>query len=234
VSGARGPAARGAVFGLAAALSAVVAVPAAVRVAAGGAGTFTVWLGLAGGSALLVGPFVALAASLGGLERLVAPAVGVGLVTGPVALLGATLKTTTHHRPLGAATFGALALVLVLGGLLVAGRAFGALRARPSLARRAVVFVLGALSLASFGGVLAVALAEHQTRVHLIDGSYLLLAAVVALGGRRWLPSSASAGLAGWALWGILVLGSLWVAAGGAFDQLRAGAPVLAGPVGWL
>jgi hypothetical protein len=181
-----------------------------------------------------VGPAAALAASLGGLGRLAAPAVGIGVVTGPVALLGASLKSTTHHRPLGAATFGALALVMVLGGLLVASRAFGALRERPSVIGRAVVAVLVGVALVSLGGALAVALADPRTRVHVIDGLSLLAAASIALGVRKWLPTTPSARVAGWALWALLVLGSCWVATRGAFAELRERAPVLAGPVAWL
>ncbi len=234
MSDARGRGASGATFGLASVAAALVVVPATLRVAAAGAGVLPVWVGLAGGSALLVGPVVALAASLGGPGRLVAPGVGIGLSAAPVALLGAMLKATTHHRPLGAATFGVLALALVLAALFVAARAFSAFHARPTPGHRALVALLMVLALASFGGVLVVSLADPGLRAHVIDGSLLVVAAAAALGGQRWLPRVAWLGLAGWGLWGILVLGSAFLGRSGTFEQLRERAPVLAGPAAWL
>ncbi|MEB2324964.1 MAG: hypothetical protein OZ921_20790, partial [Sorangiineae bacterium] len=140
----------------------VAAVPAALRAGAG-VSPGSCWLVAAGGVALALGP---LTAALRVLRPWPARAAGVPLgllvALAPMMVLGKLLKTTTHHRPLGGATFAMLAVGLVLGGMAVAarlvawsrsdaGRARGL--ARLSLIALAVLSGLAALALgrAAFG-----------------------------------------------------------------------------------
>lgn len=108
---------QGLCFGaLGAALAAAVAVVRAQQ----GAGAFLI---LFGGAALFFGPALAF---LSAARPLTAPLravlVGLGLSAVPVAKLASLLKATTHHRPLGAVTFAAAALVLCFAAIAVSAR----------------------------------------------------------------------------------------------------------------
>ena len=113
----------------------VVALPAALRVTH--FTFFESWLAIAGLLALPIALFIAAARmarrSLGELLPESGPALLVGvavwaLLSFPVhAVLGLVLKATTHHRGLGGATFGALAL----GANLVTALWRGVFRCRP-------------------------------------------------------------------------------------------------------
>jgi hypothetical protein len=221
-----------AALGIGAILAVLVVVPAFVRLTASGIGGGTVFLSLAGGSALLLGPVLALlgrARAAGG--RLSFVLAGVALAAWPVARFGSVLHATTHHRPLGAATFAIGSIVVVLGCLLVAQRV--AALDRQGLGRIAAsgLFVAAAVST---GLVVFTALRAEALRSHLLDGA--LLAVGGGLGwvvlGRPVLARTASR--VGLVLWTTLVAGHLFAATRPAFDQVRDRAPVLAGPLGWL
>lgn len=221
-----------AALGIGALAGALVAVPAFARLAAAGAGGVAALLALAGGSALVLGPLLALfarARSQG--AGLSLPLAGLGLAAWPLARFGAFLEANTNHRPLGAATFAVGALCLVLGCQLVAFRVAGLAR---SGAGRVATSVLYAAALSSTAVVLVAALRVEGLRPHVVDA--VLLATGAALG---WIalgrpPLVRALSRAGVVLWTALVAGYLFGVTRPAFDQVRDGARVLSGPVGWL
>ena len=102
---------------------ALLALPVALRVGGPASLNFLVWLAATG----LLGLTVAFCA---GLLRMGRPLPGaVALVplavlfsAGPLAFLGSLIHATTHHRPLGAATFSVLAVALLLMSMAFAAR----------------------------------------------------------------------------------------------------------------
>jgi hypothetical protein len=156
--------------------------------------------------------------------------VGLGLAAFPVARFGAVLEASTHHRPLGAATFVIGSLGIVLGCLLVAGRV-AALDGRRG---PALLLALRAAAAASVGLVLVAALRADALRPHAIDG--LLLVGGGALG---WVALRRPAlarplARAGVVLWAALVAAHVFATTLPEFDQIRDRAPVLAGPAAWM
>jgi hypothetical protein len=209
-----------------------VAVPAIVRAAASDAAGGVAILALAGGSALLLGPALALlarAAAHG--ARLSYALAGLGLAAWPLARFGALLEANTNHRPLGAATFVLGALGLVLSCELVAWRVAGLGR---SGAGRVATPVLYAASLASTVLVLLAAFRMEGLRPHVLDAVLLVIGGAlgwVALGRAALARVAARVGVI---LWTTLVAGYLFGVTRPAFDQIRDQAPVLSGPAGWL
>lgn len=111
---------------------------------------FSSWLIAAASAALLLGP-ATLGISSEGAWRKPAfwLACGLGLSLGPLTVFGGLLKTATHHRPLGAATFAVIACALVVGSVLVCWRA-GVLVERAEATRgRLIRSVVGAVALLS-------------------------------------------------------------------------------------
>ncbi len=157
---------------------------------------------------------------------------GAALSALPLALCGGVLKSTTHHRPLGGATFAVASLCMLA---LCVGLAFRVLRPASSAADRSAwqsLFLLGCgLSLLS---VLVLG-ASRAARPDLVDCSALLGAAAVA--GRVKLPGR----LRRLALWPVL-LG--WLALVGSallapkspqlVRALNTQAPVCFAPLSWL
>jgi hypothetical protein len=217
------------------ALTAAVAALPDVRRVAEGVSPCVVWLGLTGGTALVLGPLLVLArAARTSAPFLRASLIGVALAAMPVMVLGEVLKVQTHHRPLGAATFGFLALALVAGSVLVALRllAWGA-GASERTQRLALRFlrVLAATSLTLV--VLRATAAEAYGR----DVLDVLRVVVLALLASRALDAPrvvALARRAGVAAWVVLVLVGLFSARGEVGAKIRERAPVLGGPAAWL
>ena len=188
---------------------------------------------LFGGAALIFGPVLAgLSAARPPSFGLRAVLLGLGLAALPLAKLAAMLKAVTHHRPLGAVTFAALALVLCGGAIVVAARLLtlggpsnGARALRVSLLLLAVLGPLllllrAAASPALRGGVVDVTLGL---------GSAVLLAIV------PW-PPAARRALDRFAppLWfGAVLIGvaSALVLGVGAAELAS---PALAAPITWL
>lgn len=208
--------------------AALLAVPAAVSVAIGRAARRG-WIELADGHG------GALAAGL---------AVWVALVTPVYVVLGTVLEATTHHRALGGATFGALAVFVALAAALAAWRtvAFAlALVARTPARRTGVVsaaLVLFALALATPAGRIIVstglglAALPAPARAAFIDASVALvaLAAAVLVDLRRIrLRVVATAGPAALVL--VVALGLCAVATSPALQQSLATHTALAGPM---
>lgn len=102
---------------------AIAALPAALRVSAHGVSLLAAWLALWGSAALMTAPA---AGALRIARPLPRPALGVlaGLLVAAPALIvfARIIKTSTHHRPLGAATFAVVAAAVVLGAVAVMAR----------------------------------------------------------------------------------------------------------------
>lgn len=200
----------------------VAAIPGALRSGVAFAGA---WLALWGSAALLMAP----AAAALRVARPLAPltlAVPAGLVfaAAPLIVFARVLKTATHHRPLGAATFAVIAALVALGAIAIAARWIVAARDK-SVVRSALY---GALALC---GALTAVLALPLVSV--AAGSVLdAVLAVVLAAAAAWLPG----GRAGRARIAGPVLLVLAVGAGFAArsDDVRRAtashAPVLAGP----
>ncbi len=128
---------------------ALLAIPIAIRLEAPLAHRLLVWLAALGLHGALLGLVVgSLRVARPLPSRTPALIAALGMAMGPLTVVAATLHRVTHHRPLGAATFGVVALGLMLGCLAISVRAITSLRSsRPS--RRLHGWVLLALGLAA-------------------------------------------------------------------------------------
>jgi hypothetical protein len=234
LSGTLGTGRSGAALGIGALAGALVSVPALLRLTAAGVDGVTSGLVLAGGSALLLGPLLVLLGSVRPGVALAFPLAGLGLAAWPLARFGQVLEATTHHRPLGAATFAIGALAVVLGCQLVAWRVRSLTR---DGAWRAPALVFFAAAVASSGAVLLTALRSDGTAVHVLDAVLLIVGAALgwwALLRPRVTTATAVPARAGVVFWAVLVAGYLWGVTRPAFDQVCEGARVLSGIAGWL
>jgi hypothetical protein len=215
--------------------AAVVALAAVRRVASGGTSAGFVWLGLAGNTALVLGPLLVLARATRRSTAAWRPAfVGVALAAVPVMALAEALKLHTHHRPLGAATFGVLALVLVLGSVVVTTRLFRFIGPPSSPARRTAARVLVALAALGLALVVLRSAASEAYGADVLDAARLLIVATLAdraLDSPRVVRLARRAGVPAWVL---LVLVGFFAARGQVRAEIHERAPVLGGPAAWL
>ena len=165
--------------------SVLAALPAFVRVAPGGHGLM-VGLALLGSSSLVVVPVSfwlrrALAAGLPGADR--ALLAGAALSALPLALFGGVLKSTTHHRPLGGATFAVAASCVLALCVGLSFRFLGGLRRGVPKSPWQNLFTLGC-GLSLLGTLLLGAAAG--SRPSLVD--FLALAGGVAVAGLLQIP----------------------------------------------
>jgi hypothetical protein len=233
------PAGSGAALGygalVATAGAALIAIPAALRAASGGAALPMAWLALWGGAALMLGPVAAALRAARPLSPFAwSLPLGVCLSLAPLMLLARVLKTATHHRPLGGATFAFVAAFVVVGAVALAARVIAWSRSRSGASAR-VPLVLGAGG-AALAVPLALPLLGAGARGGALDGALafavVLVAALVpelrALGRRA--PSL------GAAAWIVAVALGLGVGLGGAETRAAVAerAPVLLGLAGWL
>jgi hypothetical protein len=232
--GGRSPSA-GAALALGTVAAAVAALPDVRRVAAAGVSPGLAWLGLAGSTALVLGPLLVLVrAAATRLHDLSAALLGIGLAALPLAVLGQVLKAHTHHRPLGAATFGALALGVLAASLLVGLRLHSWAGERPSLGRRVLLRVAAAVALAGAAIVLMRSVASAGGHHHVIDVLRVLAATAIAWMGLNQPRVEMWARRAGAMMWVVLVIGGFVASAGPARAAIREHAPVLGGPAAWL
>lgn len=123
--------------------------------ALGAGGSGSVWLLGAASAALLLGP-ATLGVTTTSSSHKPGFWLGAGLVLTltPLTILGGLLKTSTHHRPLGAATFAVIACIFAVGCVAFCWRA-GTLAesSRPSRGRL-IRSVVGSAALLSGGWVL--------------------------------------------------------------------------------
>jgi hypothetical protein len=187
---------------------------------------------LAGGALLFGSLFAALASARPLPFALRAVLLGLGLAALPLAKLAALLKAVTHHRPLGAVTFAAVALALCLGAVVVAARVLAA-GAETSFARglrRSLV----ALALVGPALLIVQAAASPTLRGGVFDVALGL--GTGALLGLVPVPAGLLRFLELWAipLWLAVVLGG--IAAGFAFGVGSAAlaSPALAAPISWM
>jgi len=224
-----------ATLALGAVAAAVVALPAVRRVAAGSASAGFVWLALAGNTALVLGPLLVLARATRRSTAVWRPVfIGVALAAAPVMALGEELKLHTHHRPLGAATFGVLALALVLGSVVVTVRLFDFIGPPVRPARRIAARLLVTLAALGLGLVVLRAGASEAYGADVLDLARVLVVATLAdraLDSARVVTLARRAGVLSWVL---LVLVGFFAARGDVRAKIREHAPVLGGPAAWL
>jgi len=225
----------GAALALGAVAAAVAALPDVRRVAEAGVSPGVAWVGLAGSTALVLGPLLLLArAAASRLRGLTSVALGIGLSALPLAFLGQVLKVHTHHRPLGAATFGALALLLVLFSIALGARVLGWAREEPALARRLVVRFVALVAVLGSAVVVLRSLASASAHHDVIDVLRVLAASAIAWMGLNQPRVEMWARRAGALAWVALVVAGLVAARGPVHDAIRERAPVLGGPAAWL
>jgi hypothetical protein len=223
-----------AALGVGALAGAIVTVPALVRLLGAGIGAGSAALVLAGGSALVLGPLLVLVdRTRGGDARPSSVLAALGLAAWPLARFGSLLEQTTHHRPLGAATFALVALALVLGSLLVAHRV-SVLAASGSALGRGLTFAIYAAAAGSLALVLGAVLRADGARPHVLDGMFLVVGGALGWVALR-LPAVVHAlSRSGAPLWIALVAAHLFGVTRPSFEQIRDHAPVLSGPAGWI
>ncbi len=225
----------GAALALGAVASAIAVLPDVRRVAAGGLSPGLAWLALAGNTALLLGPLLLAARSLhGGARAVRAVLLGAALAAMPVAVLGQILKLETHHRPLGAATFGFLALGVVLGCILVTVRLLDWASRDAGWPRRIVARVLVLAAGISLGVPLLRAISADGYNHGVLDACRVFVMAALAYRALDVPRVRALAGRAGVLAWVLLVLVGFVAARGPLRAAVRERAPVLGGPVAWL
>lgn len=199
--------AEGALLG--SAIAALAAGIAVLRIGGGALG----WLALAGLGALALGPAIGALRALRPLPRL-AFAVPLGMLVAlpMLSLLGRVLKATTHHRPLGAATFAVLAAGVVLGCVALVGRLLAASAADAPGLRKLARATLIALAVACAGAGALLALPALSTgggvRAPVLEA--LLALALGAVAGLVTLPGSLGrvTRVLGPVLWMALVAGA--------------------------
>jgi hypothetical protein len=213
----------------------VSAVPAVPRLGGQSANTAFGLLALWGGTALVLGPALVLAAAARrDATGYRAPLLGLALSAGPLAVLAESLKHGTHHRPLGAATFAILALVTIAGAILVAWRLLRFAESRSSTLSRVVGGAMLLAASASVGLVLVRALGSPSLVPHVLDG--LRAVAAATLGHLLLhLPKVMSvARRVGVPLWVLVVVAGVVANRGATALAVRSAVPVLGGPLAWF
>jgi xanthine/uracil permease len=194
-----------------------------------------VWLALAGGTALVLGPVLALARVVPRDSSGVRGALlGIALAALPLALFAERLKLQTHHRPLGAATYGVIALGVLALCILVAVRLLDWVERDPTPLRRGLRVAALGLGLGGLGLTLLRALGAEGARSDVLDGLRVLAVGVLAY---LALDQPRVEGLlrrAGALLWVIVVAAGLAAHHGDVGMSVRAHARVLCGPIAWL
>ena len=222
-------------------LAAVVsALPALPRIVGAGGSAALGWLALTGGTALVLGPALAFARGVR-TERMGSRAalLGLALAAAPLSLLAEALKRSTHHRPLGAATYAVLALALVSGAVVVAWRLLRFSESGSPAARRVVFWLAAFAALGSVAFVLVRALGAPALVPHVLDGLRAFATATLCHLLLRLPRVTKVAERAGAPLWVATVVASLVVMGGlgGARPTaaaIHAAAPVLGGPLAWF
>lgn len=189
----------------------------------------------------LIAASVALAqgALLGSLPALRAPnlglralCVGLGLAAWPLSVLGRVLKTTTHHRPLGAVTFAFLAL-FVTGGLVALALRVVTRRTTSVGALFASRLLEGAALLALLGLLVRV-IRDPATQHGAVDVAFALgSAALLCLLPLPERLRTLAERVGPW-LWGVVVVVGVALAFGPARMVAAAASPALAAPLSWF
>ena len=224
----------GAALALGAVAAAVAALPDVKRVAEAGVSPGVAWVALAGSTALVLGPLLLFARAAASRLRGLAPVlIGIGLAAFPLAFLGQVLKVHTHHRPLGAATFGALALLIVVFFIAVGAR-LAAWAEEPVLARRLVLRFVTLIAMLGSAAIVLRSLASATAHHDVIDVFRVVAASAIAWMGLKQPRVEMWARRAGALAWVALVVAGLVASRGPVHDAIRERAPVLGGPAAWL
>jgi hypothetical protein len=213
--------------------AAIAAVPAALRVAAQGGSFGLGWLLLAGGSALVLAPAVALArAARPAPLTLLSTLAAASVLTAPLLLFARVLYDKTHHRPLGAATFAAAALVLLAIASFTSWRAFTWLTST-GVSARTLRLVLGGVSALAVVGSLALLSRAPAWRSSLLDAALALALAGAATA--LQLPAAWQGRLTRLAApaWALLVIAGVVLSRGSIGSLVGQAAPVLSPLNGW-
>jgi hypothetical protein len=135
-----------------------------------------VWLALSGSTAAVLGPLLASLRELRPVRRgLLAITLGIGLAAWPTAFLLSLLKSSTHHRPLGAVTFAFAAGFVLLAASAGALRLLTWLEGRAASGRERLAYTV--LTLCALSGPLVLLLrlgGSPHTRTLLFDASLAL------------------------------------------------------------
>lgn len=234
----RSPGARSGVLVLGLVCSLLAALPALARVWQLGNGVLAA-LALWGASSLVVVPVGSWLRGvrnngLGGTDR--ALLAGTALSALPLALFGGVLKSTTHHRPLGGATFAVAALCVLALCVGLSFRFLGGLSRDAAKSLWQNLFTLGcglSLACALLLGV------GRATRPSLVDFLALAVAASAVSTTKipSWLQRLSLPVAVAAAIW-VVLLGGAVVALQGApptlVRALTTWAPVLFAPLSWL
>lgn len=215
--------------------AALATLPAVSRVASGVEHPGLVWLGLAGGTAFVLGPALALAKAIPRLSTTARAALlGVTASAVPLAVLGSALKATTNHRPLGAATYGMLALGVIAFMVLAAFRSLTWVERDPTTFRRRIGAGAALLAVLGLAFVMFRSLGAESARLDLFDGLRVLAAGAVAWFVLDVPRVAAWARRAGAVLWVILAAAGFAASHGHIKAAIHERAPVLGGPLTWL
>lgn len=156
---------------------------------------------------------------------------GAALSALPLALFGGVLKSTTHHRPLGGATFAVAALCLLAICIGLGFRLWGGARAASKSPWQSLFILVSAASLA--GALLLGTAAAARPAVVDFVAAALASAAAAYLKIPAWLERVSAAVPFG--VWVALVLGALLsIQSPGLARSLTIEAPVSFAPLSWL
>jgi hypothetical protein len=191
------------------------------------------WLLLAGGSALVLGPVVALVRYTRPVPvALLATLTGAAAASIPLAVFARLLHKNTHHRPLGAATFAVIALALVVLASFAAWRAFARLQESGARPRRLLVSALGVTMLAA-AALLGLSGTAPEWRGSVMDGGVALALVATSVALRldtSWSDRLARLGIPAWTL---LVVIGVWLSRAQIGSLVGQAAPVLSPLNGW-
>jgi hypothetical protein len=218
-------------LGIATLGAAFAAVPAALRVQSPAISIGTAWLALWGASALVIGP-------AGGALRLARPIsrlalsvpFGLLIASGPLLVFARLLKATTHHRPLGGATFALVAMFVVAGSVAVAARILVWSATSPLGRLAAGALALGCLALVALVGA---PIFSPMLRTGVLD-ALLAMAAIGAGAFARIGPLERIVTRASPVLWILAVGAGLALLGKGLAAALGEASPVLLGLAGWI
>ena len=224
-----------AALALGAVAAALAALPDVRRVAAAGASPGLVWLALAGGTALVLGPLLVAARALRGSGARLRPVLlGAAFATLPVAVLGQLLKLQTHHRPLGAATFAFLAVAVVLVCIVVTVRLVAWASRDAGWPRRLLVRLLVLAAGIAWCVPFLRAISAEGYNHGVLDVCRVLVIAALAYRALELGRVQTLARRAGVPAWVLLVLAGFFAGHGAVRTAVRERAPVLGGPIAWL
>jgi hypothetical protein len=202
----------------------VLSVPVALRGAPSLSGFVVLWAAVS----LVVVPVGAWLRKAAGPDRAIL--LGACLSSLPLALFGGVLKSATHHRPLGGATFAVAACLLLACSIGLALR----IRRGANASKSWLNLAFTAASLLSLGGTLALA-ASAAAWPLLVDA--LSVAAACAAAGSLKIPAgakrvSAVAVAAAWLV--LLTCGVFLNKDARLLEALRSKAPVSYAALSWL